>query len=184
MQNHERVKHIMQAKSTNARIAHQASRTMMRRSEPSHHQNGNVHGWYQRMKRTSQRLKALSPHLVLVEKTSRNDFARLRIQDLRCSHVFLASLKEIFLIGEQSICPFCTMPEDLRRCGSIAAVQEFVLHRSDNKISFAHDNHLGACGDLYTYGCQIHRFLFDATFTSFIEDMEKGTEFCPACAFG
>ncbi len=149
-------------------------------------------GWYQQRKRASQRLRNLSGgKLLLLENVYRGDHRRHSIKSLECEHVFISSLREFATSGfgadgmenfAKNACPFCTGTNDLRRCGSVAAVQELVWHRSGGKISFAASNILGLSDRYYTFGCEIHGCLFEATFTEFFESSEDD-EFCTFCAF-
>ena len=121
-------------------------------------------------------------NILLFDNGYRGDHRRHRVQDLRCEHVFYISLKELALEQADKACPFCNPVDDLRRYGSVEAIQEFVLLHSDNKIYFSSDNHLGGQEDIYTFGCSVHKMLLHDTFRNFIAKTESGG-LCFACAF-
>ena len=111
----------------------------LKQLHPATHKNnsGNIEGWYQARKQAQIRLRNMSAdNLVFHESGYRGDHERHWIQDVRCEHVFRASLKEVFLIGADKICPFCQIPNDMARCGSVEAVQQMVESLSYGNIEF------------------------------------------------
>ncbi len=183
MLNHEKHKHIVQARRSKARITHQAKLALSRHSGDSRANSVNTNNWYQERKRASQRVSSLSNgKIALIENGYRGHHRRHWFKDLRCEHVFRASLRELAYENAKNACPFCSPIHDLRRYGSVAAVQELVLLRSENLISFSPDNSLGSRNDLYTFCCDLDGILLETDFASFV-DCDDYSKFCPVCAF-
>jgi len=183
MQFHERAKNVTRARHNKACVAHQAQLALLKQSFTWKQPNGNLHGWYQKRKRAAQRIRTISNgQIELFEGGYRGDHRRHYFRDLRCEHVFHASLRELAQGNADEACPFCHPVYDVRRYGSVAAIQEYVHQRSDGKISFADNNRLGSRDAHYTFGCHHHRIHFEATFSNFIEAIGH-KEFCPLCAF-
>jgi hypothetical protein len=155
----------------------------LKQRQPATHKNnsGNISGWYQARKQAQIRLRNMSAgNLVFHESGYRGDRERHWLMQISCGHVFLASLKETFTIGADIICPFCQIPNDMARCGSVQAVQQMVESLSYGNIEFAKENVLGKPDDHYEYSCLIHQFRFKATYRDFINNPET---FCYICAF-
>jgi len=150
---------------------------------PSTHKNnsGNIQGWYQARKQAQIRLRNMSAgNLIINESGYRGDCSRHRLIQNSCGHAFVASLKEVFLIGADKICPFCQIPNDMTRCGSVESVQQMVESLSYGNIEFVADNVLGRPDELYEFACLIHKFRFQETYRNFIREPEN---FCFACSF-
>jgi hypothetical protein len=155
----------------------------LRQRHPATHKNnsGNIKGWYQARRQAQIRLRNMSAgNLVIHESGYRGDRERHWIQDGRCEHVFRAGLKEVFTIGADNICPFCQIPNDMHRCGSVGAVQQMVESLSYGNIEFLAENVLGKPDDHYEFACLIHQFRFRDTYRNFIREPEN---FCHICTF-
>lgn len=135
--------------------------------------------WYYQRKRASQRLKSLSGGaLNLVEDGYKGDMRRHWIKSMSCDHVFKASLKEIVIVGPEKICPFCNGTSEMRRFGSIEAIQEHVHSLSHGNIAFMPENNLGTSDDDYKFACNIHHFIFEGSFEWFLRDPECACHIC------
>ena len=165
-----------------ARITQQYKLALKHRHAATHKNNQrNIEGWYQLRKLAQKRLRNMSTdNLVIQESGYRGDHERHWIQDGRCEHVFRASLKEVFIIGADNICPFCQIPNDMKRCGSVGAVQQMVESLSYGNIEFIAENVLDQPDDHYEFACLIHRFRFEGSYREFIRDPEN---FCDICGF-
>jgi len=181
MLNHQRIKNIIEAKRTKQQIVRLTNIVEQQEGMYRCHEGGNVHGWYQARKRATQRLRSLSGgRLTLVEDGYRGHQSRHWLQDSECEHVFRASLKEVFTIGPDKICPFCNIPEDVSRCGTVAAVQQNVESLSYSNINFIFENELRGPDDLYEFACLVHGVRFKGTYRKFLQDP---VNFCNFCAF-
>ena len=182
MKKNRKRKNLTLAIRSKARITQQSSLAAKRHHAPTHQNNpSNIQGWYQFRKRAQQRLRSLSNgNLHIHENGYRGDYQRHWIQSSQCEHVFRAGLKEVFTIGADKICPFCNVPNDMRRCGSIAAVQQMVECLSYGNIEFISENELRGPDDLYEFACLIHQFRFKGTYRNFIRSPEN---FCHICEF-
>jgi hypothetical protein len=183
MLNHQRLKNIVQTHRTKARVAHQAKLATTHRSDNSCSQSGNVNNWYQHRKRASLRIGQITSNQVVLVESGYRGHHRAHLVQASCHHVFLISLHDLAFENFREACPFCFPVHDLNRYGSVAAVQEYVAERSNHKISFADTNILSARDSLYSFGCELHGFLFDASFEAFVDCVDD-SQFCPVCAFG
>lgn len=180
MLNHQRYKNIVEARRTKLRIARLSS--LAAKPKTLSKQSMNIAGFYQQKRRFKQRLSYLTDGQIAL----RDDYpfrglnARNWVQQAGCEHVYLASLKEIFTVGAEMICPFCNVPEDLSRCGSVEAVRQNVESLSYSNVEFLYDNELSGPDDLYKFACLIHGFRFEGSYRDFIYNPE---EFCHICAF-
>lgn len=141
----------------------------------------NCAGWYKQKRRFSQRLYSLSAGKIIMQAGW--PFYGLNKRNWlvgECGHVFLVSLKELLTVGTDKICPFCHIPDDLSRCGSVGSVQQMVESLSFSNIEFLLDNELRGPDDLYSFACHIHQFRFKATYRDFINNPEQ---FCHICVF-
>lgn len=178
MSNQQRYKNTVKARRTKTRKASITS--MLAKPTTLSLAGTNCAGWYKQRQRFSQRLYSLSGGKIIL----RTDYpfsginARNWIQ-AECEHVFISRLKEIFTVGADKICPFCHIPDDLSRCGSIEAVQQNVESLSFSNIEFLPENVLGSPDDLYSFSCLIHHFRFEGTYRQFIQAPEF---FCHICA--
>lgn len=148
-------------------------------SRGSHFFSRGQGGWYHQRRRASQRLRSLSRGTItFYEDGFRGDMQRHWMKNEVCEHVFKASLKEIYSIGHEKICPFCTVTSDLRRFGSIGAVQEHVYRLSHGNIEFMPENVLGSSSDDYLFSCNIHHFIFEKSFHGFLEAPTRACHIC------
>lgn len=178
MKKHQRYKNTVEARRTKTR---RASLTSILAKPTTFSPSGvNCAGWYKQRKRFSQRINSLSGGKIVL----RSDyyFAGLNARNwvqAECEHVFISSLKEVFTIGADKICPFCHLPNDLSRCGSVESVQQMVKSLSFSNIEFLAENDLKGPDDIYTFACLVHQFRFEATYRDFINNPEQ---FCHICA--
>jgi hypothetical protein len=150
-------------------------------SEGGHMTGRGVTGWYQARKRAEQRLRSASAGMIsLHEGGYRGDQSWHWMQDLRCGHVFLASVREIVLDGAERACPFCYPPQNLSRFGSVEAVQELSLQLSHGNVLFAAENDLRGADDYYDFLCDLVGIRCQQTFHAFVKNCVQG---CPECAF-
>ena len=176
---HQRLQNIMQAKRTKALVRGTGKVAGNCQPRFTHHPEENVHSWYQKRKRASQRLRALSPgRIVLIEDGYRGDHRRHWLRNSLCEHIFRASLKEVSVVDAEAICPFCHFPDDLGRFGKLEALQEHVYRRSHGNIAFTEDNTLGSSYDLNEFACLIQGFRFNASYREFDRNPER---FCYLC---
>jgi hypothetical protein len=181
MLNHQRYKNIIEAKRTKARIARLASMAAQSKACSTLHYSGsNYPGWFQQKKRLSQRLRSLSNgHIILADGYPfMGPRARNWVIDTRCEHVFVVAARELLELGLEA-CPFCNIPEDLKLCGSVEAVQQMVESISYSNIEFLAGNELRGSDDMYEFACLIHKFRFEGSYRSFIHDP---VNFCHLCA--
>ena len=137
--------------------------------------------WYQERKKAVQKLRALSSNRIqLMENGYRGHHRRHWLKDTRCEHVFRASLKEVHSVGAKAACPFCHVPTDLRRCGTVEALQEHVNNLSHGNVFLLNSNELGDPDELYQFDCLLHQYRFWAPYRYFVRQPEY---VCPACAF-
>ncbi len=182
MLNHQRLKNIIQAHRSKARVAHQAKLVLTHHSGNSCNHSGNVNNWYAQRKRASQRIRQMTSGQVVLAEAGYRGHHRAHLVQASCHHVFLISLRDLAYENFKKACPFCFPIHVMHRYGSVAAVQEYVAERSNHKISFADKNVLGDRDALYTFGCEVHGFLFEASFAAFV-DCDDDSEFCSVCAF-
>lgn len=148
---------------------------------PANKINQDKTGWFQDRKRANQRLRLMSRGaLVIIENGYRGNAQRHWIRDVGCGHVFRASIKEIYLVGAKHACPFCNIPDDLGRFGSLAAIQEFVFLTSGGNAEFMPDNYLGGPDDDYGIACNIHGCINNVTWTDFIKTADTSHS-CTYC---
>lgn len=179
MQNNQRHLHALQARRSKVRIAYQATLSLISRMDRRQCLD-NVANWYQIRKRASQRIRNVSEgQVILLDNGYRGDHRRHWVKDCRCEHVYRISLKELIQLQGQGTCPFCNIPSDLSRCGSIQAVQEHVYRLSHGNIFFLGNNPLGSVDDTYQFQCLIHSLYFLQPFRRFMEAPEHG---CDSCA--
>jgi hypothetical protein len=136
-------------------------------------------GWYQARKRATQRLRSVSAGMIILHEVGyRGDGSRHWMQDLRCGHVFLASVREVVLGGADQACPFCHLPKDLNRLGSVEAIQELSLQLSHGNVLFAPENNLRGADDYYDFLCDHVGIRCLQTFNEFVQNSAHG---CPQC---
>jgi hypothetical protein len=181
MGNHQRYKNITEAKRNRVRFARLANSAAQHIGGMTSHQIENLPGSYANRKRFAQRLRSLGGgHLILAEGYPFLGARGLTwVRDDRCEHVFLVSGRLLLKLNTDA-CPFCNIPDDLQRCGSVAAVAEMVENLSYGNIEFLTNNILRGPDELYHFACLIHRFRFEATYRDFIRDPEN---FCHICNF-
>lgn len=159
-------------------------------TQPANHnchpfQNNSTH-WYQLKKRAKQRLRAISNGKIrLVTDPSYPQMyyghhIRHWLQDVSTEHTFLASLREVALIGADKINPFINFPIDMDHFGSLGAVQEHVYGLSMGNMSFLTDNELNGVDDLYGFSCALHPHRIEMPFSDFLSDPLAG---CGLCQF-
>jgi len=138
-------------------------------------------GWYQARKRAGQRLRSTTAGMVVLHEGGyRGDHSRHWMQDLRCGHVFLASVRELVLGDAEQACPFCNCPpQDLTRFGSIEATQELSLQLSNGSIVFAPENELREADDYYVFLCSHVGIRCQQTFSGFVQSSVQGCHECP-----
>jgi hypothetical protein len=182
MPNLQRYKNTAKARRTKTREACISS--MLAKPTNMKPAGNNCAGWYKQKQRFSQRLYSLTKGKIVL----RDDYPFRGLNawnwvqsETRCQHVYLASLKLIFELGADNVCPFCNIPDDLTRCGSIQAVQQNVESLSYSNIEFLAENELKGPDDLYAFACLIHQFKFAATYRDSINNPEQ---LCHICTFG
>ena len=182
MKYNRRRRNLLLAVRSKAHMTQQVNGAAKNHHLPPYHVNtGNLQGWYAFRKRANQRLSNLSAgNLVIIEGGYRGDHERHWLKDQRCEHVFKASLKEVVVIGANCICPFCHGTTDMKRYGSVEAIQEHVHCITLGQIEFASDNVLAESSDIYKFICTIHSIILETSFDQFIG--HKG-EICSICDF-
>ncbi len=180
MKKNRRRRNLLLAISSKARIAQQSNLAIRAHHTPSHHSNtGNIQGWYAYRKKANIRLRNLSKSQVVIHEGGyRGDHMRHWLQDLRCEHLFRASLKEVVIVGADKICPFCHGTKDMDRYGTIGAVQEHVYGLSNGNIGFLPDNILSSSSEHYWFNCSIHKIRFECSFDRFLD---QEADVCPFC---
>ena len=143
---------------------------------------GGVTGWFNRRKKANERLHALSEGTI---EFAGNGF--YRGPSIRhwlkhtCGCHFLASESEVARLGEFA-CVFCGVSnvDDLKRFGSVSAVQELVAIITYENIEFCGSNKLGHADDTYVFYCHVHGERIRCTFSEFVV---RSDEICVECFF-
>ena len=182
MEKNRRRRNLMLAETGKKQLTQQLCLSRDKNHHPPHyHRTGNLKGWFQLRKRASQRLRNLSyGNLVIVENGYRGDCEQHWLQDLRCEHVFRASIKQAVAVSPDRLCPFCHGATDMERYGSIEAVQEHVNRITNGLIRFCTDNHFATSGDKYKFICTIHKTILETSFDNFLKN---DGAICKICNF-
>ena len=143
--------------------------------------SGSTQGWYAFRKRLDKKDRNISNGtLIIFENGWRANNEHIWLQDQRCEHVFLFRITDLDASNADQACPFCHGTQDMKRYGTVAAVQEHVGCMTVDTIEFNSDNILSSSKDTYDWQCVFHRGIqIEASFDSFLERKES---ICPLCA--
>ena len=177
----KRVKKSTKVRRAKARVAHRTQVALLKQHLSVKHPSGNILGWYQKRKRADRRIRVISTGKIeLFENVYRGDQRRHYFRDLRCGHVFHVSLRELAHGNADQACPYCHPIHDVRRYGSVAALQEYIYQLSHGNILFCAENKLRSADDHYDFNCSLKGIRCKQTFSGFMQNIEYG---CPTCHY-
>ena len=180
MKKTRRRRNLILAIRSKARMSQQSNLAVTRRHSPiSSINTNNLQGWYQQRKKMNQKVRNLSNgNLVIFENGWRPNNDLIWLQDRRCEHVFKFRVNDLFESNADQACPFCHGTHDMKRYGSIEAVQEHVHGISVGQAEFLTDNVLSSSSDTYKFFCTLHRIVIEDSFDEF---HERNGDVCHLC---